>query len=123
MIVTLTAEVAPVPTNPRQPDPPVRLNAPFILALRWGANIRTVEALAAHIGIDKSQLGRALRADNPSAPSVKMLHGLAMAFPLAPYHRLVVLAERSDEELAAELGLTAQEVREGWEASGDQPPT
>lgn len=109
-----------MPTNTRQPDPPVKLNAPFILALKWGAGIDTTERLAAQIGVDKSQLGRALR--GASAPSVRMLHGLAVLFPLAPYHRLVVLADRTDEDLAEEIGLDTAEVERGW-ADSDQPPT
>lgn len=119
MIVTLTAEAATVSNNPRQPDPPVRLNAPLILVLKWGAGIETTEKLAQQIGVDKSQLGRALK--GTSAPSVRMLHGLAVLFPLAPYHRLVVLADRPDEELAQEVGLDNKEVEAGWAAS-DQPP-
>lgn len=107
-------------TNPRQPDPPVRLNAPLILVLKWGAGIDTTEKLAQTIHVDKTQLGRALKGS--SGPSVRMLHGLATLFPLAPYNRLVVLAERTDEELAAEVGLTPEEVEAGWAAS-DQPPS
>jgi transcriptional regulator with XRE-family HTH domain len=107
-------------TNPRMPDPPVRLNAPLILALKMGAGIDTTEKLAHAVGVDKSQLGRALKGQ--SSPSVRMLHGLATLFPLAPYHRLVVLADRSDDELAAEVGMTADEVTAGWAAS-DQPPS
>lgn len=106
-------------TNPRQPNPPVKLNAALILVLKWGAGIETTEELAREIGVDKSSLGRALR--GRSEPSVRMLHGLAARFPLAPYHRWVVLADRPDAELAAELGLTADEVEGGWAAS-DQPP-
>jgi len=121
-MTTTESEAAPVTGNPRQPDPPVRLNRALVLALKWGASILTTEQLAARIGVDKSSLSRALRPDNPSAPSVRMLHGLAVLFPLAPYSELVVLADTPDTELAAAVGLTAALVDEGWELS-DNPPT
>lgn len=95
-------------SNPQQPKQAVKLNEPLITVLRWGAGIPTVAVLADLVGVHRSQLGRALR--GRSSPSVRMIDGVARAFPLAPYTRLVVAADTPLEQLAEEVGLTRADV-------------
>lgn len=87
-------------------DPPVRLNAPLVRALMWGAGMEHSQALAAVIGVHPSNLSRALRGEQ--APSARMLDGIARRWPLVPYARLFV---RPDEvEPPQAYGLTAEDV-------------
>jgi transcriptional regulator with XRE-family HTH domain len=86
--------------------PPVVLNAPLIRALLLGAGMRYDRELAEAIGVSTTRLSRAMSGE--SAPSVRMLDGIARRWPNVPYERLVVPAGHVPPP--ADVGLTVEDM-------------
>lgn len=101
------------------PDEPRRLNEPLIRAMMLGAGIERDSVLAERVGVNKSQLSRALRG---GPLSVRMIDGLLRLWPSVPYH-LLVIAPGDEEHARPEAhGLTEErlsDLREQQESDDD----